>query len=75
LSDVKQLSAELLAVADAGHTAQLVDSDVDQLADALALLSLTSGESAGIAEQLLDAVANVAHCSASSSPRNQSAAS
>jgi hypothetical protein len=74
LADAEQLSAELLTVADPNGAAELVDADVDQLADALALLSLTSREGAGVAKQLLDAVADVAHCSASSSPRNQSAA-
>jgi len=56
LADVEQLSAKLLAVAKPNGAAQLVDADVDQLADALALFSLTSGEGTGVAEQLLDAV-------------------
>jgi hypothetical protein len=61
LADAEQLSAELLAIAEPNGAAQLINADVDQLADALALLSLTSGEGTGVAKQLLDAVADVAH--------------
>jgi hypothetical protein len=61
LADAEQLSAKLLAIAEPNVAAQLIDADVNQLADPLALLSLTSGEGAGVAEQLLDAVADVAH--------------
>jgi hypothetical protein len=61
LADVEQLSAELLAVAEPNGAAQLIDADVDQLADPLALLSLTSRERTGVAQQLLDAVADVRH--------------
>jgi hypothetical protein len=67
LANVEQLSAELVAVAEPNGAAELIDADVDQLADALTLLSLTSGEGAGVAEQLLNAVADVAQSATSCS--------
>jgi hypothetical protein len=50
LADVEQLSAELLAVTDPNGAVQLVDPDVDQLADPVALLSLTSCEGTRVAQ-------------------------
>jgi len=68
LANVEQLSAELLAVADPNGAAQLVNSDVDQLADPLAFLSLTSREGTGVAQQLLNAVTDVAHATSTAAP-------
>jgi len=68
LADVEQLSAKLLPVADAKGAMQLIDADINQLADPLALLSLTGCKGACVTQKLFDAMADVAHSTSTAAP-------
>jgi hypothetical protein len=71
---VEQLSAKLLAVANAGDAVQLVDANVDQLLQPEALIMAPLLVRAAISEQLFKAVAHVGHATSTVAPGQRASA-